>query len=42
MRRFDPEYAELKALIDAGGLGQPLLVHCAHRNAASRRTSPAR
>ena len=34
MRRFDPEYAELKALIDAGGLGEPLLVHCAHRNAA--------
>ncbi len=34
MRRFDPEYTELKALIDAGGLGEPLLVHCAHRNAA--------
>ena len=34
MRRFDPEYAELKALIGAGGLGEPLLVHCAHRNAA--------
>jgi myo-inositol 2-dehydrogenase / D-chiro-inositol 1-dehydrogenase len=34
MRRFDPEYAELKALIDAGGLGEPLVVHCAHRNAA--------
>ena len=34
MRRFDPEYAELKALITAGGLGEPLLVHCAHRNAA--------
>ncbi|MBM7804994.1 myo-inositol 2-dehydrogenase/D-chiro-inositol 1-dehydrogenase [Geodermatophilus bullaregiensis] len=34
MRRFDPEYAELKALLDAGGLGEPLLVHCAHRNAA--------
>ena len=34
MRRFDPEYAELKALITAGGLGEPLVVHCAHRNAA--------
>jgi myo-inositol 2-dehydrogenase/D-chiro-inositol 1-dehydrogenase len=33
MRRFDPEYAELKALIGAGGLGEPLLVHSAHRNA---------
>jgi myo-inositol 2-dehydrogenase/D-chiro-inositol 1-dehydrogenase len=34
MRRFDPEYAELRALIAGGGLGEPLLVHCAHRNAA--------
>jgi myo-inositol 2-dehydrogenase / D-chiro-inositol 1-dehydrogenase len=34
MRRFDPEYAELKALLDSGGLGEPLVVHCAHRNAA--------
>jgi myo-inositol 2-dehydrogenase/D-chiro-inositol 1-dehydrogenase len=34
MRRFDPEYAELKALIGSGGLGEPLVVHCAHRNAA--------
>lgn len=34
MRRFDPEYAELKTLIDAGGLGEPLVVHCTHRNAA--------
>jgi myo-inositol 2-dehydrogenase / D-chiro-inositol 1-dehydrogenase len=34
MRRFDPEYVELKALLDAGELGQPLVVHCAHRNPA--------
>ncbi|SFK37958.1 Gfo/Idh/MocA family protein [Geodermatophilus ruber] len=33
MRRFDPEYAQLRALIAAGELGEPLLVHCAHRNA---------
>ncbi|WP_072801691.1 Gfo/Idh/MocA family protein [Rhodococcoides yunnanense] len=32
MRRFDTEYAELKALIDSGDLGRPLVVHCAHRN----------
>jgi myo-inositol 2-dehydrogenase / D-chiro-inositol 1-dehydrogenase len=31
MRRFDPEYAALKKLITEGGLGRPLLVHCAHR-----------
>lgn len=33
MRRFDPEYAALRALIADGGLGDPLLVHCTHRNA---------
>lgn len=32
MRRFDTEYAQLKALIDDGGLGRPLVVHCVHRN----------
>ena len=32
MRRFDTEYADLRALIVSGGLGNPLLVHCAHRN----------
>jgi myo-inositol 2-dehydrogenase / D-chiro-inositol 1-dehydrogenase len=32
MRRFDHEYAQLKSLIDAGELGQPLVMHCAHRN----------
>src|ERR1700754_1102360 len=32
MRRFDPEYQQLKALIDHGELGQPLVMHCAHRN----------
>ena len=35
MRRFDPEYVELKALLDSGEMGRPLLVHCAHRNAWS-------
>jgi myo-inositol 2-dehydrogenase/D-chiro-inositol 1-dehydrogenase len=32
MRRFDPEYVALKKLITDGGLGNPLLVHCIHRN----------
>src|ERR1700755_1829517 len=32
MRRFDPEYQQLKALIDGGDLGEPLVMHCAHRN----------
>ena len=34
MRRFDHEYAQLKALIDGGELGEPLVMHCAHRNPA--------
>jgi myo-inositol 2-dehydrogenase / D-chiro-inositol 1-dehydrogenase len=34
MRRFDREYQQLKMLIDGGELGQPLVMHCAHRNPA--------
>jgi myo-inositol 2-dehydrogenase / D-chiro-inositol 1-dehydrogenase len=34
MRRFDLEYVALKGLITSGGLGNPLIVHCAHRNPA--------
>jgi len=34
MRRFDPGYEELKAAVDGGLVGDPLLVHCVHRNAA--------
>jgi myo-inositol 2-dehydrogenase/D-chiro-inositol 1-dehydrogenase len=33
MRRYDPGYASIKASLDAGGVGRPLMVHCAHRNA---------
>lgn len=32
MRRFDPEYAAMKAMIDSGELGRLLLVHNTHRN----------
>jgi myo-inositol 2-dehydrogenase/D-chiro-inositol 1-dehydrogenase len=32
MRRFDAAYAELKAKLDSGLVGRPVLVHCAHRN----------
>ena len=34
MRRFDPEYVALHELIASGGLGNPLMVHCTHRNPA--------
>lgn len=32
-RRFDPAYQELKELVVSGKLGEPLVAHCAHRNA---------
>lgn len=35
MRRFDAEYERLKGLLDTGGIGRPLFLHCRHRNAAS-------
>ena len=34
MRRFDAEYVALKKMITDGGLGNPLIVHCIHRNPA--------
>jgi myo-inositol 2-dehydrogenase / D-chiro-inositol 1-dehydrogenase len=32
MRRYDPGYVDMKQRLDAGVVGAPLLVHCAHRN----------
>jgi myo-inositol 2-dehydrogenase/D-chiro-inositol 1-dehydrogenase len=32
MRRYDPAYNALKDALDAGQVGAPLLMHCAHRN----------
>ena len=32
MRRYDAGYRAMKASLDDGGLGVPLLMHCAHRN----------
>ena len=32
MRRYDASYRALKAALSEGGLGAPLMVHCAHRN----------
>ncbi|RAJ86849.1 MULTISPECIES: Gfo/Idh/MocA family oxidoreductase [unclassified Streptomyces] len=32
MRRFDAEYQQLKAALDGGGLGRPLMLHHRHRN----------
>jgi len=34
MRRYDAGYRMLKALVDQGGIGAPLIAHCAHRNPA--------
>ncbi|SFY47568.1 Gfo/Idh/MocA family protein [Streptomyces sp. F-1] len=35
MRRYDAEYRRLKALLDGGTLGRPLMLHCVHRNVSS-------
>jgi myo-inositol 2-dehydrogenase / D-chiro-inositol 1-dehydrogenase len=32
MRRYDDGYADLRRRLDAGEVGAPLVVHCAHRN----------
>jgi myo-inositol 2-dehydrogenase/D-chiro-inositol 1-dehydrogenase len=34
-RRYDPAHRALKAAVDGGAIGAPLLVHCAHRNASA-------
>ncbi|GAA1641246.1 MULTISPECIES: Gfo/Idh/MocA family protein [Brevibacterium] len=34
MRRFDPEYRQLRELIESGDDGELLMLHCAHRNAS--------
>jgi myo-inositol 2-dehydrogenase/D-chiro-inositol 1-dehydrogenase len=34
MRRYDYGYLQLKEAIDSGKYGEPLLLHCAHRNPA--------
>jgi myo-inositol 2-dehydrogenase / D-chiro-inositol 1-dehydrogenase len=34
MRRFDPRYRAVKRGLDEGHVGRPLMLHCAHRNAA--------
>ncbi|MGW5637368.1 Gfo/Idh/MocA family protein [Streptomyces sp. NPDC003832] len=35
MRRYDAEYTSLKALLDGGRLGRPLMLHHQHRNVSS-------
>ncbi|WP_328470774.1 Gfo/Idh/MocA family oxidoreductase [Actinoplanes sp. NBC_00393] len=32
MRRYDSAYRALKAVLDTGQIGTPLMMHCAHRN----------
>jgi myo-inositol 2-dehydrogenase/D-chiro-inositol 1-dehydrogenase len=35
MRRYDEAFRSIKATVDAGGVGEVLVVHCVHRNAGS-------
>lgn len=32
MRRYDPAYRAMKAVVDSGDIGSPLIMHCGHRN----------
>jgi myo-inositol 2-dehydrogenase / D-chiro-inositol 1-dehydrogenase len=34
MRRYDPAYRAMKAVVDSGDIGVPLIMHCGHRNAS--------
>jgi myo-inositol 2-dehydrogenase/D-chiro-inositol 1-dehydrogenase len=34
MRRYDPQYTAMKAVVTSGEIGEPLVVHAAHRNAS--------
>jgi myo-inositol 2-dehydrogenase/D-chiro-inositol 1-dehydrogenase len=36
MRRYDAGYRQMKAVLDAGEIGTPLIAHCVHRNASVR------
>lgn len=32
MRRYDKGYRKLKEIIESGEIGEPLMIHCCHRN----------
>ncbi|MBE7210358.1 MAG: Gfo/Idh/MocA family oxidoreductase [Gluconacetobacter diazotrophicus] len=34
MRRYDPGYRQLRDVVRSGRIGEPLMLHCAHRNPA--------
>ncbi|MEX1296806.1 MAG: Gfo/Idh/MocA family oxidoreductase [Candidatus Limnocylindrales bacterium] len=42
MRRYDPEYGRIKATVDAGTIGKPMVIHCIHRNPSVPRTLTTR
>jgi myo-inositol 2-dehydrogenase/D-chiro-inositol 1-dehydrogenase len=35
MRRYDQGYRQVKSTVDSGAVGEPLLLHCVHRNASA-------
>ena len=42
MRRYDPEYGRLKATVDEGTIGLPLVIHCIHRSPSVPKTFATR
>jgi myo-inositol 2-dehydrogenase/D-chiro-inositol 1-dehydrogenase len=41
MRRYDPGYVDLKATLDSGRIGVPLVLHCVHRNPTAPQGLPS-
>jgi myo-inositol 2-dehydrogenase/D-chiro-inositol 1-dehydrogenase len=41
MRRYDQSYRQMKAVLDSGEIGEPLMVHCVHRNPTVAQTYTA-
>lgn len=40
MRRYDPDYRKIKAILDSGELGKPLMAHCISRTPRSQPDLP--
>jgi myo-inositol 2-dehydrogenase / D-chiro-inositol 1-dehydrogenase len=41
MRRYDPGYVDMKAILDSGRIGAALVLHCVHRNPSAAAGLPS-
>ena len=42
MRRYDPDYCKIKAILDSGELGKRLMAHCISRASQPDLPTPCR